>query len=135
MEGIYMTYLDHNTVFLGSVALILLAWLIRLPVMCRPKHFTYQYAARTRFEKQDHTYIFRNVMMKNGFYRCYIKRAPFLFGKRFSRYTIDYGYDKEIGKCYILSTRKVGSVEEAKALCAEWNNFNQYVIDSHRYDI
>lgn len=129
-----MDILDGNILSYCSVMLIILAFIVRIPVMCRPKRFTYQYSAKTRFEDQDHIYRFDNRLMKNGCYRCYIDRTPFLFGKRFSCYTIEYGYDKEYNKCYILSQRKVHSIEDAKELCAEWSNYNQYVIDSHRYN-
>lgn len=128
-----MEYLENNTVFTVSAGIIILVFLIRLPIMSRPKKFSFEYSAKTRFEDQDHTYIFNNRLMHDGCYRCYIERAPFLFGKRFSRYTIDYGYDHEYGKCYILSTRRVSTMDDAKDLCAEWGDFNQYVIDSHRF--
>ena len=127
-----MNIIDNNTIFCISTLIIILIFLIRIPVMCKPKSFTYQYSAKTRFSDKDHTYIFNNKLMKNGCYRCYIERSPFLFGKRFSRYTIDYGYDEHCGKCYILSNRKIHDINEAKELCAEWSNFNQYVIDSKR---
>ena len=128
-----MELFENNSVFTMSTIIILLVFLLRLPVMSRPKKFSFEYSAKTRFEDQDHTYIFSNRLMHDGYYRCYIERSPFLFGKRFSRYTIDYGYDKECGKCYILSTRRVSTMDEAKNLCAEWSDFNQYIIDSHRY--
>ena len=127
-----MEFLKDNMIFSFAAALIVLTFIIRIPAMSRPRHFSYQYAARTRYKEPDHTYRFDNRMMKNGTYRCYIDQAPFLFGKRFSRYTVDYGYDKDCGRCYILSNRIIRSVEEAKELCAEWSDFNQYVIDSHR---
>lgn len=130
-----MEFFEDNILLCGSMAIIILTFLIRIPVMSRPRHFCYEYTAHTRYKEQDHTYRFDNRMMKNGTYRCYIDRSPFLFGKRFSRYTIDYGYDKECGRCYILSNRKIRSVEEAKELCCEWSDFNQYVIDSHRLNV
>ena len=127
-----MEILKDNIILSCSAVIIILTFLVRIPVMCRPKRLTYQYSARTRYENQDHTYIFIIQMMKNGYYRCYIERAPFLFGKRFSRYTIDYGYDKKIEKAFILTTAKIHSITDAKELCTEWGNSNQYVIDSHR---
>ena len=130
-----MALYKDNIILGGLVTLIILTFIFRLPMMCRPKSFCYKYSARTRYKTQDHIYIFENHLMKNGCYRCYIEQAPFLFGKRFSRYTIDYGYDKECGRCYILSNRMIRSVEDAKELCDEWSDFNQYVIDSHRFNI
>ena len=128
-----MNFFENINILYGSVIILVFTFIIRIPVLCRPKSFSFQYSANTKYKNQDHNYRFNNIMMKDGFYRCYIEQAPFLFGKRFSRYTIDYGYDKKCGKCYIISTSKVKSVDDAKKLCAEWSNFNQYVIDSHRY--
>ena len=130
-----MKFAQENLILCCPIALSILVFIFRIPVMSRPRRFCYKCAAQTRYKEQDHTYIFDIQLMKNSCYRCYIDRAPFLFGKRFSRYTIDYGYDKQCGRCYILSNRSIHSVEQAKELCGEWSNFNQYVIDSHRYNI
>ena len=127
-----MKIIDNNTAFISASIIILLIFLIRIPVMSRPKQFTFHYSAQTRYEDQDHNYTFNITLLKNGYYRCYIERAPFLFGRKYSRYTINYAVDKNIGKSYILSNAKIHSVSEAKDLCAEWGNYNQFVIDSHR---
>lgn len=130
-----MEFIDSNIFFKASIIVFLATFVIRLPRMCRPKCFNYEYSAQTRYASQDHTYKFRIRLMRDGFYRCYIDQAPFLFGKRLSRYAINYV--DENGSCnhYVFSNRKIRNVEEAKELCAEWSNFNQYIIDSRRYNV
>lgn len=129
-----MKFAQENLILYCPIALTILVFIFRMPVMIRPRRVSYKCAAKTWFKEQDHSYVFDIRLMKNGCYRCFIEQAPFLFGKRFSRYTIDYGYDKQCDRCYILCNRRIHSVEQAKELCGEWSNVNQYVIDSRRYN-
>lgn len=128
-----MDFLDNNILLKASIIVFILTFVIRMPRMCRPKCLNYEYLAQTRYASQDHTYKFRIQLMRDGFYRCYIEQAPVLFGKRLSRYAINFVDENRSCNQYIFSNRKIRNIEEAKELCAEWGDFNQYVIDSHRF--
>ena len=128
-----MIPIDNEKIFMISAIIIITAFLIRTPVMCRPRKFRYEYSARTDDETQDHTYVFQVRMLKDGSYRCYIVKAPFLFGKRFTRYAVSFIDEKGTGNRYIFSNRKIRKADDARKLCADWSNANQYLVDNCRF--
>ena len=125
---------DNNIIFYCSALLIAFTFLIRLPVMCRPRLIELKYLAETDYAKQDHEYRFRIEMIKGGIYRCYIERAPFLLGKNYYRYASNFAEERETGRRYILYNGKITSTEQAKKICARWSNANQTYIDFCRSD-
>ena len=125
---------DEETILRITIILIVGVFLIRLPVMCRPRLIELKYLAETDYAKQDHEYRFRIEMIKGGIYRCYIERAPFLFGKNYYRYASNFAEERETGRRYILYNGKITSTEQAKKICARWSNANQTYIDFCRSD-
>lgn len=129
-----MTEINNEMLFKASVFIILIMFIIRLPVMCRPRKVIYKCAAKTDFKKLDHDYVFQIERMIDGYYRCYIERAPLLFGKHFYRYTDTYVEEKDTNRRFILYNRKIRSVERAREICIDWSNSNQTHIDFCRAD-
>ena len=128
-----MSTIDNEKIYMISAIIIIAAFLLRIPVMCRPKSFRYEYTAKTDYAKQDHTYVFQVKMLKDGSYRCYIVKAPFLFGKRFSRYAINFVDEKDTGNRYIFCNRRIDRPDEARKACMDWSDANQYYVDACRY--
>ncbi len=72
-------------------------------------------------------------MLRDGSYRCYIVKAPFLLGRKFTRYTSGFVDEKDTGRRYISCNRRIKTADEAKKLCANWSDANQYYVDAARF--
>lgn len=72
-------------------------------------------------------------MLKDGSYRCNIVKAPFLFYKRFTRNMVSFVDEKNTGKRYISCNRRLTKAEEARKVCADWSDANQYYVDTARF--
>lgn len=128
-----MNELGSERLFMISAFILAAVFIIRLPVMLRPKNFRYEYEARTDFKKDDHTYVFQIRMLRDGSYRCYIVKAPYLMGRKFSRYATSFEEERGTDNKYIFCNHNIFRADEAKKQCADWSDINQHIVDSCRY--
>lgn len=128
-----MNTIDNEKIYMISAIIMIAVFVVRMPVMLRPRNFRYEHSARTVFEKDDHTYVFQIRMLKDGSYRCYVVKAPYLYGKRLSRYAVSIAEENNTGNRYIFCNRKIKSADDAMKLCDSWSDANQHYVDSGRY--
>ena len=94
--------------------------------------FCLRLSAPERTVPKDHTYRFHLKKM-NGYYRCYITRAPIFPGKKPKYYMQGYETDPKNNTPFIIwRGEPLRTVEAAKNNCRGWANANQLLMDYQR---
>ncbi len=126
-----MTVLTNETAVyagFGFLALLLFAF-VRSQ---KGSSVRFEVVAQTLYPHKDHTYRFLLKKM-NGYYRCYITRAPIFPGKKPKYYMQGYETDPKNNTPFIIwRGEPLRTVEAAKNNCRGWANANQLLMDYQR---
>lgn len=124
-------FLQSDLTWQIPMLICLAVFFIRLPYMCRPSSWQFHYAAATYYESKDHSYRFTVSRIRGGCYRCYIDQAPMMPGVKPRRYLQSYAVDPKTERAYIVwNGAALTTTEQAKTLCRNWANANQFFIDA-----
>lgn len=110
-------------------AACIVTFVLRLPVYCRPRTFTFTYQADTAYRNSDHTYRFTVIRRKNG-YLCFVDRAPYIPDGRLWRRLADLVEDSPTGRRRIHWESPITEPEQARELCRRWADKCQFHIDA-----